>query len=501
MSDTLLAPEKEKTAEPVIDKSIDIELPDFKVSKIRTSVWTTKMKLWLATQDAIIVFASLMLSFQLRFGKFIYDSSNYPIKTYAYLILVSLPFWLAINYFSKLYDDKNLLVGNEEYRRVIHSAALGIISVMAISSWLKMDLARGWLVISWASSTLLLVYARYTYRKLLHRRLSHTELGVNLVVVGVNDEAIHLVETINSCRYLGFRTVGLIGDLNSNFSLDYQVIGGYKELSQIVDRYGIGAAIIVPSAIPQNLFQPLSKLLSKKGVATYVHPSLKEIISSRVNIQPVGGIPLISLEIRKFEGIKLFIKRLLDITGATFLLLIFSPVVLALAVLIKFESQGPIFFKQKRVGENGRLFDMFKFRSMFNNADEIKKGLMHLNEVDGPIFKIKDDPRITKIGKFMRRWSLDELPQLFNVLKGDMSIVGPRPLPKSEAEKCDDWEAQRCDALPGITGLWQINGRSDLSFSEMIKFDLFYIENWSPTMDIYILIRTIPTILGGKGAY
>lgn len=211
--------------------------------------------------------------------------------------------------------------------------------------------------------------------------------------------------------------------------------------------------------------------------------------------------PVIEIQDTPVRQAQAFVKRSFDLLVGGLLVLLFSPVFLTIALLIKIDSKGPVFFTQRRMKSRDEVFDCLKFRTMIEGADEIKEELMDENEMDGAIFKIKDDPRITRVGKWLRRFSLDELPQLFNVIKGDMSLIGPRPPTPAEVEEYEPWQERRLDGYAGMTGLWQVSGRNKLDFDEMCLLDIYYLENWSLGLDLKILLKTIPVVLTGKGAY
>ncbi len=237
------------------------------------------------------------------------------------------------------------------------------------------------------------------------------------------------------------------------------------------------------------------------GIEFRVVPDLFELSYDRVNVASLSGIPLIGLKELSLKGGNLLLKRAIDLT----LIALTAPVVLLfaglLALAIKLDSPGPAIFKQVRIGKDGKPFTTYKFRTMVADAEARKAELAQLNEADGPIFKIRDDPRQTRVGRFLRRSSLDELPQLWNVVRDEMSLVGPRPQIPDEVAQYDEWHHRRLEVKPGLTGLWQVLGRSDTSFDDMVRLDIYYAENWSPLMDLRILLETIPAVLSGKGAY
>ncbi|MFH1826373.1 MAG: sugar transferase [bacterium] len=230
-------------------------------------------------------------------------------------------------------------------------------------------------------------------------------------------------------------------------------------------------------------------------------PGILELIASRLDVDELGGVPLLTVTEIQLKGLKALVKRLSDIVFSLVGIIIISPVYLLFIILIKVTSKGPIFFVQERIGLDEKVFPMFKFRSMVANAEEILPQLANQSEAEGHLFKIKDDPRMTPLGKFMRHWSIDELPQLFNVLLGQMSLVGPRPPLPREVTKYSSWHKKRLRVRPGITGSWQVSGRSLLPFEDMVRLDIYYIENWSLWLDIKILLRTVPVVLFGSGAY
>jgi len=238
-------------------------------------------------------------------------------------------------------------------------------------------------------------------------------------------------------------------------------------------------------------------------VRARVVPSLLQLNLSQIDVNDFGGIPMLTPRDRS-AGIGTFnraFKRAVDVVVGTLLLIVSSPVMAIAALAIRLESPGAPIFSQPRAGLNGKPFKVYKLRSMYKDADKDKHKLADLNEAEGPMFKIKDDPRQTRVGRVLRKLSIDELPQFWNVLKGDMSVVGPRPALMNEVAEYDDWHSERLRVKPGITGLWQISGRSELTFDEMVLLDVYYIENWSPTLDFKIMLRTVPHVLSGRGAY
>ncbi len=263
----------------------------------------------------------------------------------------------------------------------------------------------------------------------------------------------------------------------------------------------IDEVLIADPAFPQEQAVELVDRCHRRGIRVRVAPSTMEILMDRVEFVPGQSLPLFELKPPVFEGIDFVIKRAFDLVVAALLLLVLSPVLLAIALAIKFDSRGPMLFHSMRPGIGGRPFACLKFRTMRPGAEAMQEELEHHNEKGGPIFKIRDDPRVTRVGGFLRRWSLDELPQLFNVLRGEMSLVGPRPLPQRDFDRLEDWHRKRYLVLPGLTGLWQVSGRSELDFDELVRLDFLYLERWSVFLDLTILLRTLPAVLKAKGAW
>jgi exopolysaccharide biosynthesis polyprenyl glycosylphosphotransferase len=251
-----------------------------------------------------------------------------------------------------------------------------------------------------------------------------------------------------------------------------------------------------------HLVETIARLCAEQGILVRIQTAPFELRSARWHVEELDGMPIVTIWSGPTDSWPLLAKRLMDMCGSAVLLLAMIPLFMLVAVLIKLDSAGPVFFRQERLGLNKRRFRLFKFRTMVEGAEKQQQQLEHLNEADGPVFKIKDDPRITRIGKFLRRSSIDELPQLVNVLKGEISLVGPRPMAVRDADRIDtQWHKRRFSVKPGVTCLWQVNGRSNASFDDWVRMDLEYIDKWSLTLDMKILLKTIPVVLRGRGAY
>ena len=366
----------------------------------------------------------------------------------------------------------------------------------------------------WLCTIVVFGIERFVYRRV---RIALWRRGINIrkaLVVGSGVAAQRIMKDIVERPDLGYELLGYTSDtldspgsanwrvpIGRRFSSNVRRLGNLKEAGSIISQHKPHEVIV---ALPATYHeQTLSILDSCRdiGVEFKLVPDLFEMRFNEVRVDALNGVPLIGVKDFALQGVNLFIKRAMDVAFVVVALALAALPMLVIATAIKLTSPGPVLFRQKRVGKGGRIFMCYKFRSMYEDAEARLEGLRHLNEVDGPIFKMKNDPRLTKVGKILRQTSLDELPQLFNILKADMSWVGPRPPTPGEVEKYSEWHLKRLDVTSGLTGLWQVSGRSNLSFDEMVKLDLYYAENWSLAVDMMIILRTIPAVLRRSGAY
>jgi exopolysaccharide biosynthesis polyprenyl glycosylphosphotransferase len=276
-----------------------------------------------------------------------------------------------------------------------------------------------------------------------------------------------------------------------------------SELQEVLAKEAIDEVFVaLPVERYSNIIDGVVQQCEEQGIMVRVRTPMFNLRIARTHIDDLDGVPVISIHSGPQEGWQLFIKRLIDVAGSALLITLLSPLLLLVALLVKTTSPGPVFFRQERIGLNKRRIQLLKFRTMVPDADKRQSELEHLNEAEGPVFKMKNDPRVTPVGRFMRRFSIDELPQLFNVLTGEMSLVGPRPLPVRDVERIDaQWHKRRFSVKPGLTCLWQVNGRSDVNFERWVRLDLEYIDRWSLGLDMKILAKTIPAVMKGSGAY
>ena len=350
-----------------------------------------------------------------------------------------------------------------------------------------------------------LILERLAIRAILSH-LRKRGVGVSRVlIVGAGELGRMVMRNVIANPGLGYRIVGFVDDNPSKGMTDigpFKALGELDRLPAVLEEEEIDEVIIT---LPWQYYRRIMRIMTESerfGVRARVVPDLFQLRLGRVEVNSLNGIPLISVRDVVLPRHYVLLKRISDIVFSALSLVLLSPLMALIAIAIKLDSpDGPVVFKQERIGKDGEPFYIYKFRSMIPEAERVKEKLAELNEADGPIFKIRNDPRTTRVGRIIRRFSLDELPQLFNVLRGEMSLVGPRPALPEEVARYQPWHRKRLQVTPGITGLWQISGRSDLSFDEMVLLDIYYVENWSPFLDLRILLLTIPKVLLGEGAY
>jgi exopolysaccharide biosynthesis polyprenyl glycosylphosphotransferase len=409
-----------------------------------------------------------------------------------------------------LYDLRRPTHATAEFRRLFNGAVMSVLLVALITFEVdpRVNASQG-LTISRAFIPTLLVVCLLTVvaGRLATRRLSHV-LNARAVtsqltlIAGTNDEARALARTLMRRPWMGYRVCGFVEVTRSGLEVmdGIPVLGTVDDIAQISAAHSVRAVIIAGSAAGGATLQNIDSALSA-DVNVRVSPGLPNLGAARVILEPIDGMALFSLRRHRFSRRQRVQKRCLDLMVTSIALVVSAPLLLSIALLVRVSSPGPVLFRQRRVGAQEREFTIFKFRTMVVNADAQRDGLASRNEADGLLFKMRRDPRVTKVGRLLRRTSLDELPQLINVLRGDMSLVGPRPALPDEATRYAESQRARLRVKPGVTGLWQVNGRHDLAFEDYLRYDLFYVENWSLTMDLYILAKTIPALLTARGSY
>ncbi len=399
-------------------------------------------------------------------------------------------------------DEATMLIGG------VTTAMAGVILTAVLSRFVPSRLV---FLYAWGIAIILLLARRLAWRQ-ARRWLWAREIGVDRVlVVGAGDAGRRLMQAMMGMPSLGYRVIGFVADGDASEMMAVATEGGVTraerlgttaDLRNLIRQIDVDEVIVALPADAHSRVLAIVDECRQSGVTFKVVPDLLQLSLDRVDLAEVAGVPLIGIKDASIRGLNYAVKRTADVLIATTVLLTMAIPMLVIALLIRRDSPGPVLFRQVRVGRNGRPFVMLKFRCMIDGADEQRAELIRSHHgVDPRLFKLRDDPRLTRVGRWLRRWSLDELPQFINVLRGQMSVVGPRPPLPEEVEQYEEWHRQRLLVTPGLTGLWQINGRSNLTFDEMVRLDLYYAEHWSPWLDVKIVLRTVPAVLTGRGAY
>lgn len=388
--------------------------------------------------------------------------------------------------------------GADEYRRIVNASLVVFAATATIAFFLGMSLSRLLVAVVFPLGLLLLLLSRWTWRQWLRRRQSKGHYLHRAVVIGEPSKVAHVARGIRRAKSTGYEIVGVVTERGSSDDAgDFTVLADIAHVESVLDEVSFDALIIAGSDnLDPRAMRRLGYAVSDRDIQLIMAPALTDVAGPRMHNTPVAGLPLVHVDFPRLEGAKRFIKRAFDLVGATVFLILLLPVFLGVAIAIRAEGPGKVIYRQDRIGRGGRTFGMFKFRSMVADADDQLATLLDLQgKSDKPLFKVNDDPRITRVGRVLRRHSIDELPQLINVLRGEMSLAGPRPQRASEVALYDDLAHRRLLVKPGMSGLWQVSGRSTLSWEETIRLDLSYVENWSLTQDIIILFRTVRAVV------
>ncbi|GAA0987289.1 sugar transferase [Acrocarpospora macrocephala] len=472
----------------VVDRALPV--PERKL----TPTWTLRYRVSAAMSDITCAFLAGAAAVVLRFG----EVTPY-VEPYV-LLSGTLPLlWVIVMALNRVYEPRLIGVGSEEFRRIAQSG-IAIIAAVAIAAYVtKTDLARGYVVLALPLMTILTLLGRYGLRRGLHRRRSRGQCMRRVVAVGHPEAVADLVRLFRRERYHGMDIVAACLP-EEGPDVGVPVLGDFSDVPLVVNR--INADTVAVLACPEFDGIALRRLawrLERSRTDLVVAPALMEVAGPRTTIRPVAGLPLLHVEHPELAGVRRLIKNGFDRLVAGVVLILLSPLLLALAIAVRVTSSGPALFRQTRVGRDGQEFTILKFRTMAQDAEHRKIQLV--SDADGVLFKIRRDPRITPLGARLRRHSLDELPQLINVVNGHMSLVGPRPPLPEEVARYGDDVRRRLLVRPGMTGLWQVNGRSDLSWEESVRLDLRYVENWSLMLDLQILWKTWSAVARGAGAY
>jgi exopolysaccharide biosynthesis polyprenyl glycosylphosphotransferase len=462
-----------------------------------------------AITDLLVIIWAVMAAQLLRFGPDSFETilspdamtsfeMNYSVFTAGLIVA-----WMLMLRLHGAYDHRILGHGPEEYKAVA-TASFQLFALVAIVSYvLRLDIARGYVAMALPAGMIDLFLGRWLWRKWLSSNRAQGLMSRSVLVVGDRGHLVGLIRALNSVPEAGYHvTAACCGDAGQGFIDMVPVLGDESEAAKIAQQNGIDTVACTSSSrFDAGGLRRLGWALEGQNVDLVVVPRLTDVAGPRVRTRPVAGLSLLHVEAPVFAGPKLAVKTVIDRIAAAFLLILLSPLFAAVAVLIRRDHKGPVFFRQERIGKDGTSFPMLKFRTMQVGSEAKLPSLLDRSDGQGPLFKLRDDPRITPIGAKLRRYSLDELPQLINVIRGQMSLVGPRPPLPSEVETYAHDVRRRLLVKPGMTGLWQINGRSNLSWDESVRFDLYYVENWSVMSDLMILWRTGRAVLHASGAY
>ncbi len=473
----------------------------------RRAAWTRLYASRLFYNDLIVVVVTLIVSALAVLPGLLTGVSWPGGPRISYLpVLFAIGFlWLIALDVADSRDRHTVGHGADEYRRIVN-ATIGVFAVtVAIAFFLGMEISRALVALVFTLGLVLLLLSRWMCRQWLRGRQKTGEYLHRAVVIGEPSKVALVGREIRRAKSSGYEIVGVITEnAAEEVVAGFEVLGDVADVETVLDEVRFDALIIVGSDDLDPLtMRRLGYSVSDRDIQLIMAPVLTDIAGPRMHATPVAGLPLVHVDFPRMEGAKRFLKRAFDIVGSSLLLVLLSPVLLIAAIAVRVDAPGGVLFRQDRIGRGGRTFGMLKFRSMVADADDQLATLLDLQGDGGtPLFKINDDPRITRVGRFFRKHSIDELPQLINVFLGDMSLVGPRPQRASEVALYDDFAHRRLLVKPGMSGLWQVSGRSSLSWEETIRLDLYYVENWSLMQDLIILFRTVRAVVApGAGAH
>lgn len=459
----------------------------------------------LMVTDLLAIGIAVLLAYLVRFdldGSARVNGDFEP--TYLMVSAALLVVWFCVLSYRGTYDRRIIGIGPAEYHRV-WSATWRVFAVVAIAAYLlRMEIGRGYLAIAFPLGLVLLLLGRFIWRQWIHRQRRQGRAQSRVLVVGHLAKANYIASLMSKNSNAGFGVVGVCvpGPDVKPEADDVPVLGTLENAARVaMDVRADTVAVVGSDRVTTEAVRQLAWDLEGTGITMAVTVPLRDVAGPRVTMQPVNGLPLVYVDEPTFAGPKYAVKTVFDWISALMLVVVLGPVLLTVGLLVKATSSGPVFYRQERVGLRGGVFSMVKFRSMRVGADSEVELLAERNDGNGALFKLHDDPRVTRIGRVLRRYSLDELPQLFNVLRGEMSLVGPRPPLPGEVAQYENHVHRRLFVKPGVTGLWQVSGRSDLSWDETVRLDLGYAENWTPFGDMLILARTVRVVLSGDGAY
>jgi exopolysaccharide biosynthesis polyprenyl glycosylphosphotransferase len=493
--------------------------PDFKAAKLgrvadssrREGVrWANKYRRLLIAADVLVIAAVTAAAHLTRFGlstASVVEVGSFRIDYLQISVAIAAAWMVALGVY-KSRDTRIVGIGIDEYRRVVSATAmlLGLIALFCFV--LNIGVARGFFALALPTGLVGLLAARWSLRQWLSRQRVHGHYLSRVIVLGRPNDVRYVVSQIEKKSGAAYKVVGVAlagahgpGAFTQGGQI-FKVVGDERSVVKAVASVDADAVIVAgPMKGGGRYIQRLGWKLEQSSTQLILTTGLTNVAGPRIHSRPVEGLPLMHVELPQYSGAKHALKRIFDVVLAAVSLVVLLPVFIFLAVMIRRDSPGPIIFRQERVGRGGEKFHMLKFRSMVETAEDDLAGLLEQNEGAGVLFKMQNDPRVTKVGRWMRKHSLDELPQIWNVLKGDMSLVGPRPPLQREVDKYQHKVLRRLYIKPGLTGMWQINGRSELNWQDSVRLDLYYVENWSLAGDLIIIWRTAKMLFRPVGAY
>jgi exopolysaccharide biosynthesis polyprenyl glycosylphosphotransferase len=473
------------------------------------SSWERHYISYLRITDIVVVCVAVLLAQYVRFGSTpTAESAASHYETIYSVLLVAI--WLATLAGLRTRSPKYIGAGIEEYRRVVAASFWTFGAVAIAELLLKLEVSRGYLAVALPVGIIGLVLSRWQWRGHVVRQRRAGNYETAVLAIGDRDAVANLADELTSSSDYGYRVVGIAipgygapcGEHLTINGREIPVIGGEGHVLQAIRSRGADkVAIAGTDHFGVKGIRRLIWELEPMGVELVVSPGVMDVARSRLAMRPIAGLPLLYIDKPQYQGAKRFQKRAFDSTFALAALMVSLPFLLIAGIAVKMTSKGPVFYKAERIGIDGKPFMMLKFRTMVEDADKELQNLLSANESDGLLFKIKNDPRITPVGRVLRRFSIDELPQFINVLRQEMSVVGPRPPLRREVEAYDDDVQRRLLVKPGVTGLWQVSGRSDLPWDKAVRLDLSYVDNWSMVGDVLIIVKTLRAVLERRGAY
>lgn len=472
--------------------------------------WRDQYSQYLRISDSVVVFASVLLAQAVRFGE-IANTSGYSDPTMTLFSFLFAALWLSALAVFQTRSTRIIGAGIDEYRRIGTASfwTFGIIAMVTLLA--KVDLARGYLAIALPVGTFGLLASRSMWRKHLCRKRAQGECQNRVLAIGDRQSVTHLAHELardpqTGCVVVGVCIPGYGPARGNTLTIGGRVVPILGDETEVVAAIGTCGADTVAVAQTDHFgmhgIRELMWRLERMDVDLVVSPGVMDVAEARLTLRPTAGLPLLHVEKPQYEGSHRFQKQAFDFVFSLAALVATAPILLVAAIAIKLTSRGPVFYPSERIGIDGKPFTMLKFRTMTDGADTQLEQLLARNEgAGGMLFKMRDDPRVTPVGRILRRYSIDELPQFINVLKGDMSVIGPRPPLRREVDNYDGDVKRRLLVKPGVSGLWQVSGRSDLSWEESVRLDLSYVDNWSMSGDLMIVAKTVKAVLTSHGAY